>query len=71
MIIRGHSGDTDINIIVNSLILENKANSVFVDFNLGDNRKVLCFGDLSLESTLSLVMIMMILECNSKQLKLV
>ena len=47
VVLRSHSGDTDINIVAASLIT-NDASRVFVDYNTGDNRKVLCLGDLAL-----------------------
>ena len=37
--------DTDINIVAASLI-KNEASRVFVDYSTGDNRKVLCLGDI-------------------------
>ena len=48
-VLRSPSGDTDINIVAASLIT-NDASRVFVDCSTGDNRKVLCLGDLVLNN---------------------
>ena len=47
VVIRSHSGDTDINIVAASLITDD-AGRVLVDYNTGGNRKVLCLGHLEL-----------------------
>ena len=47
VVIRSHSGDTDINVLATSLILNN-AGRTFVDYNTGDYREVLCLGDVDL-----------------------
>ena len=45
VIMRSHSGDADINIVSTALILED-AHRVFIDFNTGRNRKILCLGNI-------------------------
>ena len=47
VILRCHSGDTDINVIASSLIIDD-ARRTFIDFNTGDHRKLLCLEDLDL-----------------------
>ena len=49
VIIRSHSGDVDINILLTSLITDS-ADKVFVDVNTGKNRKVLQLSDIELSS---------------------
>ena len=49
VIIRSHSGDVDINILLTSLIT-GSADKVFVDVNTGKNRKLLQLSDVELSS---------------------
>ena len=47
VIIRSHSGNVDINVLVTSLIIDS-ADSIFLDVNTGKNRKILCLSDVEL-----------------------
>ena len=46
---RSHSGDAEVNVLSTALITK-EALRTFVDFNTGDDRKVLCLGDLDLKA---------------------
>ena len=47
VIIRSHSGDVDINVLLTSLIIDS-ADRVFFDVNTGKNRKILRLSDVEL-----------------------